>query len=100
MEGRMMKWLGVLGFGAALILCAAPVSVYAQDDSDQNQVQEDSDQGQAAQSQEDSSSDSSAANQLDNAVEDGKEAVDAPTDEDAKAESNETFDTPHDADGN
>ena len=87
----MMKWLGVLGFGAALILCAAPVSVYAQDDSDQDQ---------AAQSEQDSSSDSSAADQLDNAVEDGQEAVDAPTDEDAKAESNETFDTPHDADGN
>ena len=95
-----MKWLSALGFGAALILCATPASVYAQDDSDQNQAQEDSDQGQAAQSQEDSSSDSSAANQLDNAVEDGQEAVDAPTDEDAKAESNETFDTPHNADGN
>ena len=96
----MIKWLTALGFGAALILCAAPGSVYAQDDSDQYQAQEDSDQGQAPQSEEDSSSDSSAANQLDNAVEDGQEAVDAPTDEDAKEESNETFDTPHDSDGN
>ena len=42
-----MKWLSALGFGAALILCAAPASVYAQDDSDQNQAQEDSDQGAA-----------------------------------------------------
>ena len=96
----MIKWLSALGFGAALILCAAPGSVYAQDDSDQYQAQEDSDQGQATQSEEDSSSDNSAASQLDNAAEDGQEAVDAPTDEDAKAESNETFDTPHDADGN
>ena len=95
-----MKWLSALGLGAALILCAAPGSVYAQDDSDQYQAQEDSDQGQATQSEEDSSSDNSAASQLDNAAEDGQEAVDAPTDEDAKAESNETFDTPHDADGN
>ena len=62
----------------------------AQDDSDQ-----------ATQSQEDSRSNSgSAADQLDDAVQDGQEAVDAPTDEDAKAESNETFDTPHDSDGN
>jgi hypothetical protein len=87
----MIKWLGALGFGAALILCAAPGSVCAQEDSDQNQ---------ATQSEEDSSSGSSAADQLDDAVQDGQEAVDAPTDEDAKAESNETFDTPHDADGN
>jgi hypothetical protein len=66
------------------------MSVYAQDDSDQ-----------ATQSQEDSRSNSgSAADQLDDAVQDGQEAVDAPTDEDAKAESNETFDTPHDSDGN
>ena len=66
------------------------MSVYAQDDSDQ-----------ATQSQEDSRSNSgSAADQLDDAVQDGQEAVDAPTDEYAKAESNETFDTPHDSDGN
>ena len=66
------------------------MSVYAQDDSDQ-----------ATQSQEDSRrSSGSAADQLDDAVQDGQEAVDAPTDEDAKAESNETFDTPHDSDGN
>jgi hypothetical protein len=89
-EGRMLKNISVLGFAAALICCAAPTSVYAQEDSDQ-----------ATQSQEDSSSDSSsAADQLDDAVQDGQEAVDAQTDEDAKAESNETFDTPHDSDGN
>ena len=41
----------------------------------------------------------SAAQQLENAAQDGQEAVEAPTDEGAKAESNETFDTPHDADG-
>ena len=36
---------------------------------------------------------------LENAAEDGQEAVEAPSDEEAKVESNETFDTPHDADG-
>lgn len=34
-----------------------------------------------------------------NAVQDGQEAVAAPSDEKAKEESNETFDTPHDSDG-
>jgi hypothetical protein len=85
----MIKWIGVLGFAGALILFAAPTGVYAQEDSEQ-----------AAQPEEDSSGGSSAADQLDDAAQDGQEAVDAPTDEDAKAESNETFDTPHDADGN
>ena len=41
----------------------------------------------------------SAAQQLEDAAQDGQEAVEAPTDEGAKAESNETFDTPHDSDG-
>ena len=41
-----------------------------------------------------------ALQQLEDAAQDGQEAVEAPTDEDAKAESNETFDTPHDSDGN
>ena len=41
----------------------------------------------------------SAGQQLEDAAQDGQEAVEAPTDEGAKAESNETFDTPHDADG-
>jgi hypothetical protein len=83
----MLKWISVLGLAAALMLFAAPATVYAQDDSDQA-------------TQDDASSDNSAADQLDDAVEDGQEAVDAPTDEDAKEESNETFDTPHDSDGN
>jgi len=43
--------------------------------------------------------DQSAMEQLEQASEDGQEAVEAPTDEDAKVESGETFDTPHDADG-
>jgi hypothetical protein len=34
-----------------------------------------------------------------NAEQDGQEAVAAPSDEGAKEESNETFDTPHDSDG-
>lgn len=84
----MLKTISALGFAAALICCAAPTSVYAQEDSDQ-----------ATQSQEDSSSDR-AADDLGNAAQDGQEAVDAQTDEDAKGESNETFDTPHDSDGN
>jgi hypothetical protein len=41
----------------------------------------------------------SAMDDLMNAVQDGQEAVAAPSDEKAKEESNETFDTPHDSDG-
>ncbi len=41
----------------------------------------------------------SARQQLQDAVQDGQEAVAAPTDEEAKEESGETFDTPHDSDG-
>lgn len=52
-----------------------------------------------AQSDEPQQSGQSAMEDLENAVEDGQEAVEAPTDEEAKVESNETFDTPHDADG-
>jgi hypothetical protein len=37
--------------------------------------------------------------QLEQAAQDGQEAVEAPTEEEAKEESNETFDTPHDSDG-
>ena len=44
-------------------------------------------------------SDQSAGQDLENAAEDGQEAVEAPTDGDAKVESGETFDTPHNADG-
>jgi hypothetical protein len=44
-------------------------------------------------------SDQSAGQDLENAAEDGQEAVEAPTDEDAKVEAGETFDTPHNADG-
>ena len=83
----MLKWISALAFAVVLMLCATPATVYAQDDSDQAD--------QAPQSQDDSSSDSSAADQLDDAAQDGQEAVDAPTDEDAKEESNKTFDTPH-----
>lgn len=41
-----------------------------------------------------------AMEQLQQAAQDGQEAVAAPTEEEAKVESNETFDTPHDSDGN
>ncbi|MBL6985608.1 MAG: hypothetical protein ISR72_00980 [Methylobacter sp.] len=49
---------------------------------------------------EESSSSSSAMQDLQNASQDGQEAVAAPTPEEAKVESGETFDTPHDSDGN
>ena len=52
-----------------------------------------------AQSDEAEQSGQSAMEDLQNAAEDGQEAVEAQSDEEAKAESNETFDTPHDADG-
>jgi hypothetical protein len=52
-----------------------------------------------AQSDEPQQSGQSAMDDLQNAAEDGQEAVDAPSDEEAKVESGETFDTPHDADG-
>ena len=52
-----------------------------------------------AQTDESEESGQSAMEDLENAAEDGQEAVDAPTDEEAKTESGETFDTPHDADG-
>ena len=54
---------------------------------------------QSSASAEDEQPDSSAMEQLEQADEDGQEAVEAPTDEDAKVESGETFDTPHDSDG-
>jgi len=44
--------------------------------------------------------DQSGMDDLGNADDDGQEAVEAPTDEESKVESGETFDTPHDADGN
>lgn len=46
-----------------------------------------------------SQSGQSAMDDLMNAEQDGQEAVAAPSDEEAKVESNETFDTPHDSDG-
>ena len=41
-----------------------------------------------------------AATQLEQAAQDGQEAVAAPSEEEAKVESGETFDTPHNSDGN
>ena len=64
-------------FIAALLFGAAPA--LAEDDAEQS--------GQ------------SAMEDLENAAEDGQEAIAAPTDEEAKEEASETFDTPHDADG-
>ncbi len=43
--------------------------------------------------------DDSAMEQLEQAAEDGQEAVEAPTEEEAHEEASETFDTPHDSDG-
>jgi hypothetical protein len=42
---------------------------------------------------------SSAMQDLQNANQDGQEAVAAPTPEEAKVESSQTFDTPHDSNG-
>ncbi len=50
--------------------------------------------------QEDTTSSSDALKQLQEAAQDGQEAVAAPSEEEAKVESGETFDTPHDSDGN
>ncbi len=41
-----------------------------------------------------------ALQQLEQAAQDGQEAVAAPSEEEAKVESGETFDTPHNSDGN
>lgn len=46
---------------------------------------------------EESSSSSSAMQDLQNANQDGREAVAAPTPEQAKDEAGQTFDTPHDS---
>lgn len=71
----------VKAIGAALItlLLFGSGLTFAQDDTEQS--------GQ------------SAMEDLENAYEDGQEAVAAPTDEDAAVEAGETFDTPHDSDG-
>lgn len=55
--------------------------------------------GTYAETDEATQSGQSAMDQLEEAAEDGQEAVEAPTEEEAKEESNETFDTPHDSDG-
>ena len=47
----------------------------------------------------DDADDESAMEQLEQANEDGQEAVEAPTEEEAYEEAGETFDTPHDSDG-
>lgn len=74
---------GLLIFAAVLVIGMGPITAgHAEDDG-----------------QSDDSAASSAMQQLEDAAQDGQEAVEAPTNEDAKAESNETFDTPHDSDG-
>jgi hypothetical protein len=49
--------------------------------------------------QDESSDERSAMEQLEQAAEDGQQAVEAESEEEAKEDSNETFDTPHDSDG-
>jgi hypothetical protein len=53
----------------------------------------------AQEESEDTTQSGSDMEQLEDAVEDGQEAVGAETEEEAKEESNATFDTPHDSDG-
>jgi hypothetical protein len=80
MKMKMMKVIGTLVFAVVFTVGFGAV--------------------QSSYAQEDTTTATDAAKQLEQAAQDGKEAVAAPTDEGAKAESNETFDTPHDADGN
>ena len=81
-----MKSMLCLLFAAIVVagFSSAPSDGYAQTD-------------EATQSEESTSG--SAMDQLEEAAQDGQEAVEAPTEEEAKEESNETFDTPHDSDG-
>lgn len=77
------RLVGLLIFAAVLAMGMGPIEPGLAEDDGQS----------------DDSAASSAMQQLEEAAQDGQEAVEAPTDEDAKAESNETFDTPHDSDG-
>jgi hypothetical protein len=76
----MFKKVFGLLFAAALITGFADLS-FAQDEGEEGTTQS-----------------QSAMEQLEDAVEDGQEAVEADTEEEAKEESNEMFDTPHDSD--
>lgn len=82
---KTIKMIGLLIVVIVLAMGLGPIKPgYAQDEGT---------------TQSDDSAADSAMQQLENAAQDGQEAVEAPTDEGAKAESNETFDTPHDSDG-
>ena len=76
---KILKLIGVLAFTAILTIGFGAVqNGYAEEET----------------------TSTDALQQLQQAAEDGQEAVAAPTDEEAKVESGETFDTPHDSDGN
>jgi len=82
---KTLKMTGLLIVAVVLAMGLGPINPgYAQDEGT---------------TQSDDSAADSAAQQLEDAAQDGQEAVEAPSDEDAKTESNETFDTPHDSDG-
>jgi hypothetical protein len=82
---KTLKMTGLLIVAVVLAMGLGPIKPgYAQDEGT---------------TQSDDSAADSAAQQLEDAAQDGQEAVEAPSDEGAKTESNETFDTPHDSDG-
>jgi hypothetical protein len=79
MKMKIMKLIGVLAFAAILTMGFGAVqSGYAEEET----------------------TSTDALQQLEQAAQDGQEAVAAPSEEEAKVESGETFDTPHDSDGN
>ena len=55
---------------------------------------------QSPYAEEEAATSTDALQQLEQAAQDGQEAVAAPSEEEAKVESGETFDTPHNSDGN
>ena len=76
---KIGKLIGAIAFGAILTMgLGAAQSAYAEEET----------------------TSTDALQQLEQAAQDGQEAVAAPTDEEAKVESGETFDTPHNSDGN
>ena len=79
MKMRILKSIGTLVFAAVLTLgFAVAQSAYAEEEA----------------------TSTDALQQLEQAAQDGQEAVAAPSEEEAKVESGETFDTPHNSDGN
>ena len=80
MKMRILKSIGTVVFAAVLTFgFAVAQSVYAEEEA---------------------ATSTDALQQLEQAAQDGQEAVAAPSEEEAKVEAGETFDTPHNSDGN